>query len=109
MEELYLDNGKTYYHISNSPTSEVLIAGVYKKIDANRIVQCVNALEGLNPDAIPDLKEAIIKTLYILNEQTYFTLEMRNNIRLLLNDALAKARAAYQLTKYAEIDGKGDL
>lgn len=64
--------------------------------NAQRIIDCVNACEGINPQAVPDMLEALKNAYAILDilKETpeLFTEEMRHeNCLLLMKQAIAKA------------------
>lgn len=60
--------------------------------NASRIVSCVNACKGLNPEAIPELVEAAKAALAVFRlELTQWRVEPNHAVMHLLAAALAKA------------------
>ena len=65
-------------------SSGEIIAVVKKADDAKRIVSCVNACAGINPEAVPELLEAC---------RMAFNVSLPNAVAKAVEKALAKAKS----------------
>ena len=75
-----------HFEIYNKPFGAGIVGWAVTKEDAARIVSCVNACKGINPEAVPELLEALelFLSCKITNEQ-------QNEAARIARAALAKA------------------
>ena len=64
------DAGHTVFGPPNGEPAPKIIAGGLTRANARRIVACVNACEGINPEAVPDLLQACKAALaYMIDDK----------------------------------------
>ena len=66
-------DGSSGYGLTNviAPDSEVIIATDVIEGEATRIIACVNACAGINPEAVPDMVEALKTARTALSENPF--------------------------------------